>query len=167
MVQLKRAYPGLPFVHQATVTFTPPAMTDTSSLLFPTFASLNQVTFDGSAPLTGDVLDMQNYPFAPARMLAQTMQLVYFCDQSFEGSGGPGISTFISLQSSSDGVTWTDQDLRPMSLNAASFEALTLTVSFLSITGNDSTLVGLLRYWRAVLSGDGFADTFTAILFPK
>jgi hypothetical protein len=167
MVQFKRAYPGLSFIHQAAATFTPPPATDTTSLLFPTFASLNQVTFDGSAPLAGDVLDLQNYPFAPVRMLAQTMQMVYFCDQSFEGSGGPSTSTAISLQSSPDSATWTDQALTPLEFIAASWQALTLTASFLAITGDVSGNVSGLRYWRAVLSGDGFADTFTAILFPK
>jgi hypothetical protein len=125
--------------------------------LFSTFLSLDASLYPGSGSVTGAVLDLQEYPCEPpARMLAGTVQMVYWVDGPFStGGGGPADAVGITLQSSPDNSTWTDE-VSSSGSPASSDYAQALGV----VTSG-------LRYWRANLTSASTSYPITAVLFAK
>jgi hypothetical protein len=123
---------------------------------FSMFTSLDVALYPGSGSVAGDVLDLQEYPGQPARLLAETVQMVYWVDSPFSsGGGGPGDPVAISLQSSPDGSTWTDE---------ASSSGSPISSDYAQALG--AVLSGQ-RYWRANLTSASTSYPVSAVLFAK
>ena len=123
---------------------------------FSMFTSLDVVTYPGSGSVAGSVLDLQEYPCSPARLLSTTVQMVYWVDDPLNpAGGGPSDSVAITLQSSSDGSSWT---------NEVSSSGSPISSDYAQALG--AVLSGQ-RYWRANLTSASTSYPVSAVLFAK